>query len=59
VTKHRSWEVSEEENEMVRLCCVTRCRRWEGLGRRVMDGETLVCDNMLTVGRSEEKSDGR
>ena len=33
---------SEEENEMVRLCCVTTCRRWKGLRRRVMDGETLL-----------------
>ena len=26
---------SEEENEMARLCCVTTCRGWEGLRRRM------------------------
>jgi len=26
---------SEEETEMVRLCCVTACRRWGGLRRRL------------------------
>jgi hypothetical protein len=42
---------------MARLRCVTTCRRWEGLRRRVMDGETLLCDNMQEMERSEEESE--
>ena len=33
---------------------VTKHRRWGGLRRRVMDGETLLCDSMQEVGRSKE-----
>ena len=47
---------SEEENEMVRLCCVTTCRGWEGLRRRVMRGEASLYDRTQKVVKSEENA---
>lgn len=41
---------------MARTGCVTKHRKWEGLRRRVKDGEVSLCDKTQKVGGSEENA---